>query len=142
MLEADIWLDRTRPVRGKRQVREMRRGRPLTCAVWSSTPAGVYVGSLKLDPRSHQHKTDMGLLIRSPEPVRNVINIVDRLNARSPCRQGLADDHAQERVATGVDGVERVRESPESGFWSRPLLKLPGALHSGGPAAATSGSTK
>ena len=127
MLKAGVELYEISPVRGKRLVRELLKGQPAFRLHNKSVVFDrewTFIGSLNLDPRSQQHNTEMGLIIRSPELARDVILIIDQLQREAAYQVRLDDDGGLEWVATDANGVERVREEPESGFWSRLLLEI------------------
>lgn len=127
MLKAGVQLYEISPVRGKGLIRGVLKGQPAfrlhnKSAVFDSR--SLFIGSLNLDPRSQQHNTEMGLIIRSPELARDVIEIVGLIRSEAAYRVRLGDDGTLEWTATDANGIERVREEPESGFWSRLWLEI------------------
>ena len=127
MLKAGVELYEISPVRGKGLILGTLKGEPAFRMHNKSVVFDrewIFIGSLNMDPRSQQHNTEMGLIIRSPELARDVIEIIDRIKLNAAYRVRLADDGALEWTATDANGVERLREEPESGFWSRLLLEI------------------
>lgn len=127
MLKAGVELYEISPVRGKGLIRGVLKGQPAfrlhnKSAVFDGDR--LFIGTLNLDPRSQQHNTEMGLIIRSPELARDVIEIVGLIQHEAAYRVRLADDGSLEWTATDANGIERVRDEPESGFWSRLLLEI------------------
>jgi cardiolipin synthase C len=80
----------------------------------------LLVGSMNLDPRSSRTNTEIGIAVRSPELVRQVMRVFSLEEATGVYEVQLAPDgNKVQWVGRNDDGEERYEEEPESRFWQR-----------------------
>jgi putative cardiolipin synthase len=81
----------------------------------------VFIGSMNLDPRSDSINTELGIIVRSPELAREVLQVIDESARRSAYRlQFAADGRSLEWVATDDKGEVILHTEPDATF----LLQL------------------
>ena len=73
--------------------------------------SSVFVGSMNLDGRSEQYNTEVGVMIRSPEPTRRLLSLVDFAPS---CYRVQLDAGGQLRWTSRQDVVVH-RSDPEAG---------------------------
>ena len=85
-----------------------------------AAPKALFVGSMKLDPRSANSNTEMGVVIESPQLARELLRIIDidklqsayrvRLDPQGRCCEWLTFDEAGEREMV-------LTQEPDAMFW-------------------------
>jgi putative cardiolipin synthase len=131
MLRAGVELYEMSPLRGRRVIRDSLKGQPVFRLHTKSVvcdQSWIFLGSLNLDPRSHEINTEMGLLIYSPELARELVSLVELVQREAAYRVRLNEEGQLEWVFTDAAGSERHAEEPETGWWDRLLLNLLGPL--------------
>lgn len=89
----------------------------------------MFIGSLNFDPRSEKHNTELGLLIRSPELTRQLMEMAELVKAEAAYRLRL--NRATGRIEWTLPeaaGGDTLTEEPDSTWWQRLLLNILGPL--------------
>jgi phosphatidylserine/phosphatidylglycerophosphate/cardiolipin synthase-like enzyme len=84
----------------------------------------VFIGSLNMDGRSKRFNSELGLVMRSSDIARQVINILDDLSADGSYRLNLLDHTDEIEWSSGEAGNEQVwRNDPETTITQRLTLR-------------------
>jgi cardiolipin synthase C len=99
------------------------RGQPvlrlhIECAMFDAeTP---FISSLSFDPRSREHNSEMGLMVKSPVLVRHARMLVQQLREEAAYRLAPGSETgALKGLKCHPDGRETVREPPAMGWLRR-----------------------
>ena len=84
----------------------------------------VFIGSLNMDGRSKRFNSELGLVMRSADIARQVINILDDLDADGSYRLSLLDHTNKIEWLSGEPGEEQTwHKDPETTFSQRMTLR-------------------
>lgn len=84
----------------------------------------VFIGSMNMDARSARTNSEMGIVMRSTDLARQVINLLDDISADAAYRLKV-DPSGQMVWSSGDVGAEHIwYTDPETTMWQRVTLKL------------------